>query len=105
MTGVKQHIHEYMVQCSKLFHSIVSSGFILQDILIIKVFQTKDDPYHNLKHIINDKTLALASGIKYLCLVITERAGYIPKLLVITERAGFIPKLQAMIDHGITGGV
>ena len=92
MTGVKQCIHAYMVQCSKLFYSIVSSGFVLQDILIIKVFQTKDEPNHNLKHIINDKTLALASGIKYSCLVITERAGY-------------IPKLQAMVDHGITGGV
>ena len=32
MTGAKKHIHRYMVlQCSKLFNSKVSSGFLLQD--------------------------------------------------------------------------
>ena len=59
------------------------------DILTKNVYSTKDDTYHKLKRIINDKTLAVVAGDKDLCVIIMKRADY-------------IAKIQTMIDDGIT---
>ena len=62
------------------------------DILTKNIYSTKDDTYHNLKRIINNKTLAVVLGDKESCLIIMKRADY-------------IAKMQTMIDDGITCGV
>ena len=58
-------------------------------ILTKNVYLTKDDTYHNLKCIINDKTLAVVPRDKDSCVIIMNRADY-------------IAKMQAVIDDGIT---
>ena len=62
------------------------------EFLTKKVYSTKDDTYHNLKRIVNDKTLAVVPGDKDSCEIIMKRTGY-------------IVKMQKMIDDGIACGV
>ena len=62
------------------------------NILTKNAYSTKDDAYHNLKRIINGKTLAVVPGDKDSCVIIMKRADY-------------IAKMQTMIDDSITCGV
>ena len=64
----------------------------LTHILMKNIYPTKDDTYHNLKHIINDKTLVVVTGDKNSCMIIIKRADY-------------IVKMQTMIDDGISCGL
>ena len=62
------------------------------DILSKNVYTTKDDTYHNLKRIINERLLAVVSGDKDSCILIIERDVY-------------SNKLQQMINDRINRGV
>ena len=64
----------------------------LTHILMKNVYPTKDDTYHNLKRIINDKTLVVVTGDKNSCMIIIKRADY-------------IVKMQTMIDDSISCGL
>ena len=61
------------------------------EFLTKNIYSTKDDTYHNLKRIVNDKTLAVVPGDKDSCGIIMERADY-------------MVKMQKMIDDGIACG-
>lgn len=50
------------------------------DVLTKKVYLTKDYTYHNLKRIINDKTLAVVPGDKDACVVIMKRPDYLARM-------------------------
>ena len=62
------------------------------DILTKNVYATRDDTYHNLKHLINNDNIAVVPGDKDSCVVLMNKKDY-------------IDKLQTMIDDGVKRGV